>query len=115
TVEVVAPGVIGTDKPVTAIAAVAVGNAGGAVSAHIVEAAHRAIGATQRDEALAENVERVVTARVPDVVEVADDMPALREQMPALRLEEALLEVEPRWKALVRQDCHAFLRRISRN
>ena len=102
-VEGVAPGVVGADEAVAAVAAGAVGDPRGAVAADVVEAAHHAVGAAQGEDALVQEVEGLVVAGVGHVVDVADDLPGLPKQRPLLQLEEARVGVEPRRQALLRR------------
>src|SRR6185503_6310004 len=107
TVERVAPGVIGADETVAAIAACAIGKTRAAMAADIVETAHHAICAAQRQELFAQDVERVIVAGVTDIVHVTDEMPGLGEELLPLGVEETgiLINTGRQALALGRPDC----------
>ncbi len=110
-VQPIAPGMIGTDEPVSAIAACTVGQPGGAMTADIVEAAHGAIGPAQRHQPLAKNIEGVIVAGSGNVIHMAYELPRLGEELTALALEEVRIAVEPRRKAFFPGFVHESLRK----
>jgi hypothetical protein len=87
--------VIGADEPAPARTARFAGDLAGAMAAYIVKAAQHVVFAAHSDDAVAENVEREIVAGIGRIVDVAHDVPGLRENLFALDLEEALVGVEP--------------------
>src|SRR6185437_9418826 len=67
----------------------------GAVPAGVMEAADLAVFTANRDDALAQEVERMEVAAARHVVDVADDLPALAEDELPLQLEELRVAVYP--------------------
>src|SRR5690242_10639760 len=86
---------IGADEPPSARAARLAGDLAGAVAADIVEAADDAVLAAHGEDALAQNIQSQIIAGPRHVVEMADNVPGLREDLLALDLEEALVGIEP--------------------
>ncbi len=111
-VQAVAPGVVGADQPVAAVAGVSVGQARGAVAADIVETAHPAVLAADGQDLFVEDVKSLIVAGLGDVVDVADDLPALRKQLGALQLEEGRIGVQPGGQAFLDGLGHGGLRTL---
>src|SRR5262249_20068419 len=65
------------------------------VTADIVEAANRAIGATDRDDRLAEKVEAVIIAIFRDIARVTDQLPARAKYRALLALEKCRVVIDP--------------------
>ena len=86
--EIVGPGVIGADDAAGADAARTIEQARGAMTAHVVERAHRAVVAAQREQHLADEVETLVVAGLRDLGDVADHLPGRAENAFALEREE---------------------------
>ena len=63
--------------------------------ADVVEAAHLAVIAADRDHALAEEIERVKVTALRNVVDVADELPAGAEDLLPLALEELRIAIDP--------------------
>ena len=78
------------------------------MAADIVEAAHLAVGTAQAHELFAEYVERVVVARLRQIVHMADEVPGAREQMLPLGLEEVSVVIKPGRQALFLCAVHTY-------
>src|SRR5581483_904200 len=94
-VETVCPGVIGAGDPPPAVPSGLIEEPGRAVPASVVKAADLPVLAAQHDDALAEEIERVVVAAARHVVDVTDDLPARTEDELLLELEEFRVAVDP--------------------
>ncbi len=69
------------------------------MAAHVVEAAHLAIFASQRDHRFPEKIERMVVSDPGHITLVADELPARAENGLLLQLEELRVVVDPRRQA----------------
>src|SRR6185437_9668011 len=107
TIERIAPSVVGADETVAAIAARAIGKTRAAMTADVMKASHHAIGAAQRQELFAQNIEGVIVASLGDVIHMADQMPRFGEELQPLDFEEIGITIKTRGQALavIRPDC----------
>src|SRR3546814_6795428 len=94
-VELVSPGMIGTDDAHAAIALRPVEKPRRPVPADIVERAHLPVMAAHGEHQFAEEVERMIITGLRDVVDMADELPGRHEQPFGLQLEELRIEVGP--------------------
>src|SRR6185437_7403917 len=94
-VEAVRPRVIRTGDSTSTTALGPVEEPRGAVPAGVMEAADLAVFTANRDDALAQEVERMEVAAARHVVDVADDLPALAEDELPLQLEKLRVAVYP--------------------
>ena len=85
----------GADDGAAAMALAVLHHARAAVPADIVEAAHQAVLAAHDEGAFADHVEGEVVARVGDVADMADDLPAAPEKLLLLDLQELGIEIGP--------------------
>src|SRR5262249_22097042 len=94
-VEIVGPAMEGADDGGLAMAALCLHHPRAAMAADIVKAAHHAILAADGEGALPHHIEGHVVARLGDVADMADELPAAPEQLLLFDLQELGVEIDP--------------------
>src|SRR5260221_14791373 len=78
--EIVAPAVIPTGQPSTAVPRRSIDKTRGAVTTDIVQRTYGSVVAAQHDDRLAKKIERKIMPRLRDVVDMAHDLPGRAQQ-----------------------------------